>query len=294
MTIYDIAKLAGVSKSTVSRVLNGETNVSTDARLKVEKVIRENNYTPNRSASMTKKNRQVILVLATRLDSYSETRLIRGMMEHANEEVEFLITETQFSIDKTKQIISSNKNVSAIIIFAISGQDYDFIEQTLMPVVIIGQKITTSKHNVYFNDYDSMNQLVAMNKSEKALFIGYDATDKTMVTRYQAATDALGYNVDRIETDVYNEVPDLSNVRLSDYDVFISTTDYQALNVYKHLITQQHSNYKILSSGNNLHINFVIDNLQTISFHYKQVGKYVIEHLNDKAAFSYVPPYTIK
>lgn len=31
-TIYDIARVAGVSKSTVSRVLNKQTNISPEAR----------------------------------------------------------------------------------------------------------------------------------------------------------------------------------------------------------------------------------------------------------------------
>ncbi len=294
MTIYDIAKLAGVSKSTVSRVLNGESNVSEDSRVKVEQVIREHNYTPNRSASMTKKNRQVILVLATRLDSYSETRLIRGMMESANKDIEFLITETQFSIDKTKKIISGNKNVSAIIIFAISGEEYQFVEDSLMPIVLIGQKLNTTKHNVYFNDYDSIKELVSINKSDSALFVGFDESDKTMITRYQAASDVLGNNLDKIEIDVYSKLPDLSKVDLINYEVFICATDYQALNLYKHLITQGHTDYRILSAGNNQHINFVIDNLTTINFHYKQVGNYIIENLNGKQKIDYLAPYTIK
>ncbi len=47
MNIYDIAKLAGVSTATVSRVLSGNTNVRPSTREKVEKVIRENDYAPS-------------------------------------------------------------------------------------------------------------------------------------------------------------------------------------------------------------------------------------------------------
>ena len=40
-TIYDIARVAGVSKSTVSRVLNKQTNISPEAREKVLRAIED-------------------------------------------------------------------------------------------------------------------------------------------------------------------------------------------------------------------------------------------------------------
>ena len=50
MTIKDIAKLAGVSVSTVSRVLNNHPDVSKENRQHVLSVIKEYNYIPNNSA----------------------------------------------------------------------------------------------------------------------------------------------------------------------------------------------------------------------------------------------------
>lgn len=46
-TIYDISEKAGVSIATVSRVLNGNSNVNSETRKKVLKVIDECGYTPN-------------------------------------------------------------------------------------------------------------------------------------------------------------------------------------------------------------------------------------------------------
>lgn len=50
VTIDDVAKKAGVSMKTVSRVVNREPNVSTKTREKVQAVISELNYRPNPSA----------------------------------------------------------------------------------------------------------------------------------------------------------------------------------------------------------------------------------------------------
>lgn len=47
MNIYDIAREAGVSITTVSRVINNKQNISDKTRLKVEAVLRKHNYTPN-------------------------------------------------------------------------------------------------------------------------------------------------------------------------------------------------------------------------------------------------------
>lgn len=49
-TIFDVAKAAGVSIKTVSRVVNHEANVRTSTRERVEKAVRELKYRPDQSA----------------------------------------------------------------------------------------------------------------------------------------------------------------------------------------------------------------------------------------------------
>lgn len=56
MTITDIAKLAGVGVSTVSRVINKHPDVKSETREKVLRIIKENNYVPNNSARILKQN----------------------------------------------------------------------------------------------------------------------------------------------------------------------------------------------------------------------------------------------
>lgn len=64
LTIYDIARMAKVSRSTVSRVLNNSENVSDEVRERVLKVIRETNYEPNvRARSLTVKKANTIAVI---------------------------------------------------------------------------------------------------------------------------------------------------------------------------------------------------------------------------------------
>ena len=63
-TIYDIARVAGVSKSTVSRVLNKQTNISPEAREKVLRAIEELQYQPNKLArALTSSGFDAIMVI---------------------------------------------------------------------------------------------------------------------------------------------------------------------------------------------------------------------------------------
>lgn len=54
MNIKDIAQIANVGVSTVSRVLNGHPDVKDETRAKVLEVIKKNNYIPNNSARVLK------------------------------------------------------------------------------------------------------------------------------------------------------------------------------------------------------------------------------------------------
>ncbi|MFC7328422.1 LacI family DNA-binding transcriptional regulator [Marinactinospora rubrisoli] len=56
-TIHDVAAAAGVSRGTVSRVLNGGANVSAKARLAVQEAVRTTGYVPNPAARSLKTRR---------------------------------------------------------------------------------------------------------------------------------------------------------------------------------------------------------------------------------------------
>ncbi len=50
MTIYDIAKIAGVSASTVSRVVNKKPGIKDETRQRIQQLLEEYGYTPNETA----------------------------------------------------------------------------------------------------------------------------------------------------------------------------------------------------------------------------------------------------
>lgn len=66
MTIKDIAKLCGVSISTVSRALNDRPDVSEDVRKRILAVVTEHNYIPNNSARDLVKSQSDAIGIVTR------------------------------------------------------------------------------------------------------------------------------------------------------------------------------------------------------------------------------------
>lgn len=77
MTIYDIAKLAGVSTATVSRVVNGTGNVSERTRKRVLDVIQQANYQPSAFArAMGSKTMHTVGILCADIDHPFMSRAI--------------------------------------------------------------------------------------------------------------------------------------------------------------------------------------------------------------------------
>ncbi|GIJ20683.1 LacI family transcriptional regulator [Micromonospora lutea] len=82
----DVARLAGVSHQTVSRVLNGHPNVREQTRLRVQAAIAELGYRPNRAARALVTGRsQVIGVVAQNTTLYGPASLLAALEQTAAE-----------------------------------------------------------------------------------------------------------------------------------------------------------------------------------------------------------------
>ena len=90
--MHDVARLAGVSHQTVSRVLNGHPNVRAGTRERVLEAIRQLDYHPNTSARalVTRRARTIgFISFDTRLYGPASTLLA---IEHAAREAGYAIT----------------------------------------------------------------------------------------------------------------------------------------------------------------------------------------------------------
>ncbi len=81
-TIADVAKLAGVSTGTVSRVINGAENVNPETRTKVKQAIAALDYEPNFQArSLRSKRTDTIALALPELSNYFWTTVARGVQD---------------------------------------------------------------------------------------------------------------------------------------------------------------------------------------------------------------------
>lgn len=85
ITIKDVARVAGVSTQTVSRVLNNRSDVSTDTRTRVQEVIATLGYSPNVFARNLSRGRSNTLgVIGFGLVYYGSSSVLTGIESKAN------------------------------------------------------------------------------------------------------------------------------------------------------------------------------------------------------------------
>ncbi|MFE7083514.1 LacI family DNA-binding transcriptional regulator [Priestia megaterium] len=102
--INDIAKLAGVTVSTVSRVLNDYKYVARDKREAVLKVIEEMNYTPNKNAiDLIRGETRTIGVILPYNNNPAFDQILNGILNTAVEN-DFLITVLPSNYSKEKEV----------------------------------------------------------------------------------------------------------------------------------------------------------------------------------------------
>lgn len=86
ITIKEIAKICGVSSSTISNILNGKKNVSEATRQKVLEVVKQTGYQPNYFAQgMRKQKTNIIGILAEDLNQFSSPPIIEGIMAYCED-----------------------------------------------------------------------------------------------------------------------------------------------------------------------------------------------------------------
>ncbi|SLK38473.1 LacI family transcriptional regulator [Mycobacteroides abscessus subsp. abscessus] len=178
-TIGDIAKLAGVAKSTVSRYLN-DGSVSEATKRKIQHVIKETGYMPNAFAqSLKAKKTNIIGTIVPRLDSYASSRTLIGIDEELKTmNYQMLISHSNLDLEREIENIHSlvRQKVAGIILLAteITEHHLAIIKQVGIPVLIVGQQhkeIPSLIHNNYEAAYE-VGKYVISQGHKKIAFLG--------------------------------------------------------------------------------------------------------------------------
>ncbi|TLM83066.1 LacI family DNA-binding transcriptional regulator [Pseudarthrobacter sp. NamE5] len=128
-TVQDVAKTAGVSVGTVSRVLNGSPAVSAASKAKVAGAIRKLNYRPLASARDLRRDRTMrILALAKNLNSPIISEAFRGFGDAAAVSgYVSLIAPTSGDLEREQQLVNMLRNgsVDGLVMFSPAMADAD-------------------------------------------------------------------------------------------------------------------------------------------------------------------------
>lgn len=190
ITIKDVAKLAGVSPSTVSRTCTNHPSISKQTKAKVRKAMQELGYEPNFQASnlATRNSRTIGIILP---DSESEVyqnsfylEAIRGIGQFCNQKQYMNTLITGSSEKEVLQVIKTMLNSGRVdgFIALYSKRDdevLDYLYDNGITYVLVG-KATFNPNQVIYIDNDNIqaakeatDYLIQLGH-EKIAFLGTD------------------------------------------------------------------------------------------------------------------------
>ncbi len=214
MNIKQIAKAAGVSVATVSRVLNHPESVAPKTREKIQKIIDEEEYTPNWFAQGLnfKKTRTIGLVLPQNINS-ANMEVANAVEEVARQKGYItLICNIEKDPRREKEYIDqlmTRKVDGLILLYSTLNEEYaSWIEEENVPAVLIGETRARDNWDSVFVDCragaaEMTAHLIECGHRRIAMLCGKDPEPeaKAMLQGYKNVLKASGIKVD--ETLIY-------------------------------------------------------------------------------------------
>ncbi len=168
VSIKDIAQVAGVSHSTVSRALKGTGRVAPATRERIRRIAQELGYTPSLVARslVTRRTHTLGLVVTTIADPF-HTEVVRGVEEAALEAgYSLLLAMSNEDPQREMQAVRSfqERRVDGVIVAAsrVGARYGDLLCELGVPIVLINNHVEGANiHSVAHDDYDGARQVMA-------------------------------------------------------------------------------------------------------------------------------------
>ncbi len=208
VTIQDVAKAAGVSVSTVSRVLNGKTDVSDDTQARILKIIGKLGYTSNLAArSMRSRQKNLIGLVVPDIGLYS-VEIMRGINRAIAESKFDLLVYTTGDAQKNGATLHeqhyvsllSNSVTDGVIIVASAAADF-FADAPIVAVDphIINPNYPSVQGMNYHGALEVMEYLIGLGHRRIGFITGrYDiGSSQRRLEGYQDALKNAGIELDK-------------------------------------------------------------------------------------------------
>lgn len=215
-TLEAVAARAGVSRATVSRVVNGSTKVTPEVVDAVTKAIADLNYVPNRAArSLASRRTQVVALVVPEstakvfADPFFAS-IVQGVaLSLADTEYTLnMVISSETNPDKTRRYLMGGNVDGALVVSHHSG-DHSYAQLgASLPIVFGGHPVGDTEHDSYFVDVDNVagaagatEHLIERGRRDIALITGPQDMPAGLdrLTGWQRAMAAHGLDTSLIE-----------------------------------------------------------------------------------------------
>lgn len=201
-TIVDVANLADVSISTVSRVINGRGGVSEELENHVQEAIRALNYHPNTVAQALKsKSTHLIGVIIPSISNPIFSQMARGYEEQAEKYgYSLIISSSDSSLEKEVKCLQTmvRRQVDGIIFNGLGVYDkrLRIVQEAKIPVVFIGKRMEEFPcDNVTLNNkrgaYIAVNHMIKTGAKRIGFIFGKHESVSATEDRFSGYREAL-------------------------------------------------------------------------------------------------------
>jgi len=202
VTVIDVAKKAGVSKSTVSLVLTGSNKVSDKAKQKVEKAIDEIGYVYNRdAASLRSKRSNLVAIVINDLKNPYSAQLAVGLEQQIRQMGLFsMLVNSGEDVETQSSLVRNLKeyNVAAFIICPAPKTSPEWVNTLVeqgFPVVHIMREVTGANVATVLPDNFAGTKLATQHLLKKGYkkvaFIGGNESISDYHQRLSGYTEAM-------------------------------------------------------------------------------------------------------
>jgi LacI family transcriptional regulator len=204
-TIYDVAREAGVSYSTVSRTLSGFEFVKPSTREKVLRVVEKLGYVPNQQArSLAGGRSNLIGVLVPALSNSYSGEILRGIDEELSKsDYNLILYTTHRHSGKESTYVATIMNGVAeglLLVVPLTSNSYlDALRQQNFPYVLIDQSDTTEQSSTvnganWQGAYEATQYLIKLGHRRIGFIAGLPGSSSAAERRegYAAALSEYG------------------------------------------------------------------------------------------------------
>lgn len=206
-TIRDVARKAGVSHQTVSRVINGSEGVLPETRALVESAIEQMGYRPSAIArSMARGQTHTLACISPNLTDYTFASVIEGAETEARQHEYFLLSSSasdpQAFHELVNELIGHRRVDGLIVINPYADDRYKFLPKDF-PIVFVGARSHDEKVcSIALDDekvaYEATQHLIALGHTNIAMITGPMEEDcsQDRTAGYQRALQEAGIPFD--------------------------------------------------------------------------------------------------